>query len=128
MTLSVQNAGSVEQHDSGRLTPLPREHHPGFGRGQDRDQRIADPERQLTETKGSVAALQKTGRPRLGRQMASWQNRHYLQISVDDMKNEGYASYLARFEGSADEYGARREAESGQGPAAPADSPFRIQC
>jgi phosphate-selective porin O/P len=33
---------------------------PGFMNGQDRDQRIADLERQLTEAKGSVAALQKT--------------------------------------------------------------------
>jgi hypothetical protein len=33
---------------------------PALTYGQDRDQRIADLERQLTETKGSVAALQKT--------------------------------------------------------------------
>ena len=33
---------------------------PALADGQDRDQRIADLERQLTEAKGSVAALQKT--------------------------------------------------------------------
>ena len=33
---------------------------PALVDGQDRDQRIADLERQLTEAKGSVAALQKT--------------------------------------------------------------------
>jgi hypothetical protein len=33
---------------------------PKLADGQDRDQRIADLERQLTEAKGSVAALQKT--------------------------------------------------------------------
>src|SRR5438046_3082971 len=33
---------------------------PTLADGQDRDQRIADLERQLTEAKGSVAALQKT--------------------------------------------------------------------